>query len=144
MGSVTFNTLTPGAVEIRRNFPRGRLSARQIHLKEDKKNEQQDERGMLKLRDGPDQHICRFDLCGGIGYIKLRLRRIREDFPILLLQPAFEIAQITGLGDHFLFQGYGFDEFVSDIHQEIHGVGFETKVVPMTGGVKTTSTRFDS
>jgi hypothetical protein len=86
---------------------------------------------MLMLRDCPDQHIRRFDLGGRIGHEKLRLRGVRKHLSILVLKPALVITQITGLGYHFPFEGYGFDELVSDIHQEIHGVGFDTKIVWM-------------
>ena len=80
-----------------------------------------------------DQHLRRPDVSGRIGNKKLRLRSIGRHFTILVLKPALEITQITGLGDHFFFQWYGFDELVSDIHQEIHGVGFVTKVALKQG-----------
>ena len=85
------------------------------------------------MRNGTDQHVHWFDMRGGIGHKKLRLRSIGEHFTILVLKPALEVSQITGFRDQFLFQWYGFDEFVPDIHQEIHGVGFVTKVALKQG-----------
>lgn len=56
-----------------------------------------------------DKHFRRLDMCGRIGHKKLRFRSIRKNFAVLVLKPALEIAQITGLGNHFFFQWDGFD-----------------------------------
>lgn len=88
----------------------------------------------LTNRNCPDEHLRRSDLCGGIGNKKLRFGRIRKYLAILVLQPALEVSQITGLRYHFFFQWYGFDELVSDIHQEIHGDWICYKSNPAGGG----------